>query len=65
MIPLLRILFETGLAVEQALRVLAHEGRTLVPHISAELRQVLQRVDSGWPWGRSWKKPRGCWRWTS
>lgn len=47
MIPLLRILFETGLAVEQALRVLAHEGRNLVPHISAELRQVLQRVDSG------------------
>lgn len=47
LIPLLRILFETGLAVEQALRVLAHEGRTLVPHISAELRLVLQRVDSG------------------
>ncbi|MFJ9992101.1 type II secretion system F family protein [Pseudomonas putida] len=47
MIPLLRILFETGLAVEQALRVLGQEGRTLVPEISEELRQVLQRVDSG------------------
>ncbi|KIY40157.1 type II secretion system protein F [Pseudomonas sp. 10-1B] len=47
MIPLLRILFETGLAVEQALRVLSQEGRALVPEISAELRQVLQRVDSG------------------
>lgn len=47
MIPLLRILFETGLAVEQALRVLSQEGRTLVPEISEELRQVLQRVDSG------------------
>ncbi|BCJ05043.1 MULTISPECIES: type II secretion system F family protein [unclassified Pseudomonas] len=47
LIPLLRILFETGLAVEQALRVLAHEGRSLVPNISEELRLVLQRVDSG------------------
>lgn len=47
LIPLLRILFETGLAVEQALRVLSHEGRTLVPEISEELRLVLQRVDSG------------------
>ena len=47
LIPLLRILFETGLAVEQALRVLAQEGRSLVPNISDELRLVLQRVDSG------------------
>ena len=47
MIPLLRILFETGLAVEQALRVLGEEGRTLVPQVSEELRQVLARVDSG------------------
>ena len=47
LIPLLRILFETGLAVEQALRVLAEEGRSLLPHVSAELRLVLQRVDSG------------------
>lgn len=47
LIPLLRILFETGLAVEQALRVLSHEGRSLVPEISEELRLVLQRVDSG------------------
>ncbi|MFB4394087.1 MULTISPECIES: type II secretion system F family protein [unclassified Pseudomonas] len=46
-IPLLRLLFETGLAVEQALRVLSQEGRTLVPEISEEVRQVLQRVDSG------------------
>lgn len=47
LIPLLRILFETGLTVEQALRVLSQEGRTLVPHISEELRLILQRVDSG------------------
>ncbi len=47
LIPLLRILFETGLAVEQALRVLAEEGDSLLPQVSRELRLVLQRVDSG------------------
>ncbi|WP_295481631.1 type II secretion system F family protein [uncultured Pseudomonas sp.] len=47
MIALLRILFETGLAVEQALRVLSVEGRGLLPELSEELRQLLQRVDSG------------------
>lgn len=56
LIPLLRILFETGLAVEQALRVLAHEGRSLVPNISDELRLVLQRVDSGLALGQELEK---------
>ncbi|MGY4492200.1 type II secretion system F family protein [Pseudomonas sp. TE3610] len=46
-IPLLRILFESGLAVEQALRVLTNESRTLLPVLSSELRAVLNRVDSG------------------
>lgn len=46
-IPLLRILFESGLAVEQALRVLASEGRQLLPVLSEELQLVLLRVDSG------------------
>lgn len=46
-IPLLRILFESGLAVEQALRVLSHDGRHLLPVLSEELRAVLLRVDSG------------------
>jgi len=46
-IPLLRILFESGLAVEQALRVLTNESQKLLPVLSAELRQVLNRVDSG------------------
>ena len=55
-IPLLRILFETGLAVEQALRVLAQEGRSLVPNISDELRLVLQRVDSGLALGAELEK---------
>lgn len=46
-IPLLRILFESGLAVEQALRVLTNESQTLLPVLSSELRAVLSRVDSG------------------
>lgn len=46
-IPLLRILFESGMAVEQALRVLSMEGQQLLPILSTELRLVLVRVDSG------------------
>ncbi|KQB52604.1 type II secretion system protein F [Pseudomonas endophytica] len=46
-IPLLRILFESGMAVEQALRVLSTEGRQLLPVLTGELRVVLARVDSG------------------
>lgn len=46
-IPLLRILFESGMAVEQALRVLSQEGRQLLPVLTGELRLVLARVDSG------------------
>lgn len=46
-IPLLRILFESGLAVEQALRVLSQESRQLLPVLSEELRAILLRVDSG------------------
>ena len=46
-IPLLRILFESGMAVEQALRVLSQEGRQLLPILTGELRVVLNRVDSG------------------
>lgn len=46
-IPLLRIMFESGLAVEQSLRLLSLEGRQLLPVLSEELRLVLVRVDSG------------------
>lgn len=46
-IPLLRILFESGMAVEQALRVLGTEGRQLLPVLSYEIRTLLARVDSG------------------
>ena len=46
-IPLLRILFESGMAVEQSLRVLSNEGKQLLPALTHELRLVLARVDSG------------------
>ena len=46
-IPLLRILFESGMAVEQSLRVLSNDGKQLLPTLTHELRLVLARVDSG------------------
>jgi tight adherence protein C len=46
-IPLLRILFESGMAVEQALRVLSIEAQRLLPALTHELRLILNRVDSG------------------
>ncbi|OAE10827.1 type II secretion system protein F [Pseudomonas simiae] len=46
-IPLLRILFESGMAVEQALRVLSIEAQRLLPALTSELRLILTRVDSG------------------
>lgn len=55
-IPLLRILFESGMAVEQALRVLSHEARALLPILTHELRLVLARVDSGLELGEELSK---------
>ena len=46
-IPLLRILFESGMAVEQSLRILSTESQRLLPALSHELRLILSRVDSG------------------
>jgi len=46
-IPLLRILFESGMAVEQSLRVLSTEAQRLLPDLTLELRLILVRVDSG------------------
>lgn len=47
MIPMLRMLFDVGMTVEQALRVLASEGREILPEVASELQQVLLRVDAG------------------
>lgn len=55
-IPLLRILFESGMAVEQSLRVLSNEGKELLPILSSEIRLVLSRVDSGLELGEELRK---------
>ena len=55
-LPLLRILFESGMAVEQALRVLSHEAQALLPVLTQELRLVLARVDSGLELGEELNK---------
>ncbi|WP_324710477.1 type II secretion system F family protein [Pseudomonas citronellolis] len=46
-IQLIRILFDTGLTVEQALRVVQLEGRNIVPLLTQELDLVLTHADSG------------------
>ncbi|WP_095061412.1 type II secretion system F family protein [Pseudomonas sp. Irchel s3f7] len=55
-ITLLRILFESGMAVEQSLRVLSQEGKQLLPALTHELRLVLARVDSGLELGEELNK---------
>lgn len=47
MIPLLRMLFDVGMTVEQTLRVAVSEGVAILPELGRELRQVLLRVDAG------------------
>ena len=47
LIPMLRMLFEVGMTVEQALRVLSREGQQILPELSWELRHALARVDAG------------------
>lgn len=47
MLPLLRMFFEVGMTVEQALRILMTEGEMIVPELARELRVVMQRVDGG------------------
>ena len=55
-IPLLRILFESGMAVEQSLRGLSIEGKQLLPALTHELRLILTRVDSGLELGEELNK---------
>jgi tight adherence protein C len=46
-IQLIRILFDSGLTVEQSLRVVCREGLSIVPVLSSELGSVLTHTDSG------------------
>lgn len=43
----LRILFDSGLAVEQALRVITTEATTVFPNVAMELNRALQRAATG------------------
>ena len=47
MIPLLRMLFEVGMTVEQSLRVLVDGGEKILPELTIELQHILLRVDAG------------------
>ncbi|MFR0693658.1 type II secretion system F family protein [Enterobacterales bacterium AE_CKDN230030158-1A_HGKHYDSX7] len=46
-IQLIRILFDSGLTVEQSLRVVCREGQNIVPVLAEELENVLVHTDSG------------------
>ncbi|WP_371233509.1 type II secretion system F family protein [Pseudomonas sp. QE6] len=46
-IQLIRILFDSGLTVEQGLRVVRQEGQNIVPVLAEELETVLAHIDSG------------------
>jgi len=47
MIPLLRMLFDVGMTVEQALRVLCADAGKILPELTQELRYALARTDAG------------------
>ncbi|HEX6590931.1 MAG TPA: type II secretion system F family protein [Moraxellaceae bacterium] len=43
----LRILFDSGLAVEQSLRVITREAGEVFPNVAAEIERALQRAGTG------------------
>lgn len=46
-VQMLRILFDAGLAVEQALRVMATEAKLVLPELVLELDPILRRAEQG------------------
>lgn len=44
---LLRMLFDAGLSLEHALRIISEQGRGLAPNLAAELSLVLTRINAG------------------
>ena len=46
-VQMLRILFDAGLAVEQALRVMVNEAEHVLPELVMELRPILRRAEQG------------------
>lgn len=46
-VQMLRILFDAGLAVEQALRVMVNEAEHVLPELVMELQPILRRAEQG------------------
>lgn len=46
-VQMLRILFDAGLAVEQALRVMSNEAKLVLPELVLELEPILRRAEQG------------------
>jgi tight adherence protein C len=47
MVRLISVLFDAGLSLENALRILRDEGRWILPNLSVEIGRVLARIASG------------------
>lgn len=55
-VQMLRILFDSGLAVEQALRVLASDAEEVLPELVREIRPILRRAEQGLDLGEELQK---------
>lgn len=55
-VQMLRILFDSGLAVEQALRVLASDAENVLPELVREIRPILRRAEQGLDLGEELQK---------
>lgn len=55
-VQMLRILFDSGLAVEQALKVLSTDAEKVLPELTKEIRPILRRAEQGLDLGEELQK---------
>lgn len=55
-VQMLRILFDSGLAVEQALKVLASDAGDVLPELTKEIHPILRRAEQGLDLGEELQK---------
>jgi tight adherence protein C len=55
-VQMLRILFDSGLAVEQALKVLASDAEQVLPELTKEISPILRRAEQGLDLGEELQK---------
>jgi tight adherence protein C len=55
-VQMLRILFDSGLAVEQALKVLSTDAEAVLPELTKEIRPILRRAEQGLDLGEELQK---------